>query len=124
MALLSLGLVWFGLAGAPSVSWISQAGSEVILGCGLYLVWVTATVYIQDLYVSHANSALAACALLRYSAGAASPLLSGFLSETLGSRRTMLSLGIMCALLIPFHAVFYFWGRQIRGWSKFALHEG
>ena len=51
------------------------------------MVWVTATVYVQDLYVSHSNSALAACAFVRYSVGAAAPMLSGMLREKVGLRR-------------------------------------
>lgn len=57
--------------------------AEIVIGVGMYMVWVTATVYIQDLYVEHANSALAACAFVRYAVGAAFPTFASALYKKL-----------------------------------------
>lgn len=84
MALLSIGLLTFAWTCARHIPWQIQGFSEVLFGCGMYLVWVTATVYIQDLYVSHSNSALAACSFVRYTIGAAAPMLSSLLRRKLG----------------------------------------
>lgn len=48
------------------------------------MVGVTATVYIQDLYVTHSNSALAACAFVKYTVSAAAPVISSMLRTKLG----------------------------------------
>lgn len=158
MALLSIGLLTFAWTCARHIPWQIQGFSEVLFGCGMYLVWVTATVYIQDLYVSHSNSALAACSFVRYTIGAAAPMLSSLLRRKLGLpwvrtsttspfylppmsmlRNIMLTnepslwkrmasqavsaLGITCAVLVPAHMLLYFFGRKVRAWSKFALHD-
>lgn len=56
---------------------IAQLIAEIPVGAGMYMVWVTGTVYLQDLYVVHANSALAACAFVRYAVGSVFPLFAG-----------------------------------------------
>ena len=84
MALLSIGLLMFAWTCTRSIPWGIQGFSEVVFGCGMYMVWVTATVYIQDLYVSHSNSALAACAFVRYTIGSAAPMISSVLRNKLG----------------------------------------
>lgn len=33
------------------------------------------------------------------------------------------ALGITCAVLVPAHMLLYFFGRKVRAWSKFALHD-
>ncbi|EME86002.1 uncharacterized protein MYCFIDRAFT_117225, partial [Pseudocercospora fijiensis CIRAD86] len=118
MALLSLGLVWFGQTSAHARwSWAHLASAESMIGAGMFMVWCTATVYVQDLYVSHSNSALAACAFVRYSSGAIFPLLAGPMRTVLGVSWVSVSLGLMCAFLLPFHLLFYFYGTKIRSWS-------
>ncbi|EMF15694.1 MFS general substrate transporter [Sphaerulina musiva SO2202] len=123
MALLSIGLLTFAWTCARHIPWQIQGFSEVLFGCGMYLVWVTATVYIQDLYVSHSNSALAACSFVRYTIGAAAPMLSSLLRRKLGLPWAVSALGITCAVLVPAHMLLYFFGRKVRAWSKFALHD-
>ncbi|GIZ46947.1 hypothetical protein CKM354_001005000 [Cercospora kikuchii] len=123
MALLSIGLLWFAYSCSPDTNWPLQAAAAIVFSCGMYMVWVTATVYVQDLYVSHSNSALAACAFVRYSVGAAAPMLSGMLREKVGLRRTITFVGIFCAFLVPLHIFFYFFGKKIRRLSRFALHD-
>ncbi|KXT17408.1 hypothetical protein AC579_5741 [Pseudocercospora musae] len=123
MALLSLALVWFGQTSAqPHLPWAHLASAETTMGVGMFMVWCTATVYVQDLYVSHSNSALAACAFVRYSSGAIFPLLAEPLRAVIGVSWAISSLGLMCAVLVPFHFVFYFCGKRIRSWSRYALH--
>ncbi|WPA99428.1 uncharacterized protein RHO25_004045 [Cercospora beticola] len=123
MALLSVGLLWFAYGCSQETHWLLQAAAAIVFSCGMYMVWVTATVYVQDLYVSHSNSALAACAFVRYSVGAAAPMLSGMLREKVGLRRTITFVGAVCAFLVPLHILFYFFGKKIRRLSRFALHD-
>ncbi|CAK4034007.1 MFS general substrate transporter [Lecanosticta acicola] len=123
MIILSLGLLYFAWKTSSSTHWSDPATAEVLIGTGMYLVWVTATVYIQDLYVEHANSALAACAFVRYAAGAALSTFSAPMYEKLGVHWMIGSLGVLCAVLVPLHILFYFCGKRVRGWSKFALQS-
>lgn len=84
MTVLSLGLVCFAWKSSADIPWHEQALAEVLIGAGMYLVWVTATVYVQDLYLGHANSALAACAFIRYGIGAVFPMVGAAMYNKLG----------------------------------------
>ncbi|PPJ50400.1 hypothetical protein CBER1_06972 [Cercospora berteroae] len=123
MALLSVGLLYFAYSCSPETDWLLQAAAANVFSCSMCMVWMTATVYVQDLYVSHSNSALAACAFVRYSVGAAAPVLSGVLREQVGLRRTLNFIGVVRARLVPLHILFYFFGKKIRRLNKFALHD-
>lgn len=84
MSILSVGLLCFAWKSSATAPWRDQALAEVLIGAGMYLVWVTATVYVQDLYLTHANSALAACAFIRYGIGASFPVFSKSMYNQLG----------------------------------------
>lgn len=86
MALLSSGLLCFAWKTSPRAELWEQIVAEVVVGSGMYMVWVTATVYLQDLYTGHANSALAACAFVRYAVGAGFPMLAKPLYNKFGIR--------------------------------------
>lgn len=102
MATLSSGLLLFSWTANDRVSVIAQLLAEIPIGAGMYMVWVTyvkqipccsslrhadflsGTVYLQDLYVVHANSALAACAFVRYTVGSVFPLFASSMYDKLG----------------------------------------
>ncbi|KAF2165257.1 hypothetical protein M409DRAFT_67499 [Zasmidium cellare ATCC 36951] len=123
MAILSFGLLLFSWTAVDRLPVIEQLLAEIPIGAGMYMVWVTGTVYLQDLYVIHANSALAACAFVRYSVGSVFPLFAASMYNKLGMPWSIRLLGILCAVLVPLHVIFYVFGKKVRSWSRFALHD-
>ncbi|KAK4505201.1 hypothetical protein PRZ48_003164 [Zasmidium cellare] len=123
MAMLSGGLLSFSWTTDRKLPVVAQLLAELPIGAGMYMVWVTGTVYLQDLYVVHANSALAACAFVRYAVGSVFPLFAGSMYDKLGMPWAIRLLGILCAALVPLHIIFYLFGKKVRSWSRFALHE-
>lgn len=84
MAILSSGMLMFSWTAVDRIPVIEQLLAEIPIGAGMYMVWVTGTVYLQDLYVIHANSALAACAFVRYSVESVFPLFAASMYNKLG----------------------------------------
>lgn len=92
MAMLSGSLLWFAWTADQNVPEIAQLLAEVPIGAGMYMVWVTGTVYLQDLYVVHANSALAGCAFVRYAVGSLFPMFAKPMYDKLGMKWVSLHL--------------------------------
>ncbi|KAK3651551.1 hypothetical protein LTR56_005693 [Elasticomyces elasticus] len=82
--ILVIGLFWFAWTSFPSINPWPQIISGVFIGCGIIMVFMPAVIYLVDVYLFEANSALAANAFVRSIVAAAFPLFSTYMYESLG----------------------------------------
>ncbi|KAF5561185.1 major facilitator superfamily transporter [Fusarium phyllophilum] len=118
--LLSAGIFWFGWTSSTSVHWLAQASAGVFLGSGSILVLMSGVVYLIEVYLVHANSALAINNFLRCVIAATFPLYATDLLVDVGLGVGGTVIGSICLVLSPFSFLFWRYGRTIRQWSKFA----
>ena len=76
--------------------------------------------YVIEVYLQDANSALAINVFLRSIVAAAFPALSAAMFSSMGVKWSGIMLGLMCVLLAPFPVVLMKYGGKVRAWSKFA----
>lgn len=119
--LLPVGLFWFAWTSDPAVHWAAQVPSGVLIGAGIVLIFQGCIVYMVDVYLLNANSAIAVNTLVRSLFGAAFPLFSTYMYAGMGVDWATSLLAFVCVALMPFPLVFWFYGERIRGWSKFAF---
>ena len=119
--ILIAGLFWFAWTSYPTISWVPQVIASVPVGCGVFMVFMPGTVYLMDIYMTNAASALAGNAFVRASLACAFPLAALPMYSKLGVQWATSLLGFICAALSPFPIVFYIYGKRIRGWSKYAV---
>ncbi|KAF4443331.1 mfs-multidrug-resistance transporter [Fusarium acutatum] len=118
--LLSAGIFWFGWTSNRSVHWLAQAAAGVFLGSGSILVLMSGVVYLIEVYLVHANSALAINNFLRCVIAATFPLYATDLLVDVGLGVGGSVIGSVCLALLPVSFLFWRYGRTIRQWSKFA----
>ncbi|KAH8672275.1 major facilitator superfamily domain-containing protein, partial [Ilyonectria robusta] len=117
--ILSAGIFWFGWASNPSTPWPAQVPAGVLIGCGSILVLMSGVVYLIEVYLVHANSALAFNNLVRCVIAATFPLYVTDLLEEAGLNVGGSVLGSICLVLSPIAFLFWRFGHTIRRWSKF-----
>lgn len=122
--ILPVGLLWFAWSSHPSTHWSAQVISGVFIGLGIILIFMSGVVYMVDVYLLNANSAIAINTFIRSAVAAGFPLFSTYLYVGLGVDWATSLLAFVCVLLIPFPIVFWVYGQKIRGWSKFAFNLG
>lgn len=84
------------------------------------MVFMPAVIYLIDVYLFDANSALAANTFVRSLIAAVFPLFASFMYRDLGTQWATSLLAFLCLALVPATVVLYKYGAKIRGWSKFA----
>lgn len=84
------------------------------------MIFLQGLTYLIDVYLWHANSALAANTMVRSLAGAGFPLFATAMYHTLGVDWATSLLGFLCIAMIPAPILFYIYGSKIRGMSKFS----
>ena len=119
--ILPIGLFWFAWSSHPSTHWSAQVISGIFIGLGIILIFMSGVVYMVDVYMLNANSAIAINTFLRSAVAAGFPLFATYMYEGLGVDWATSLLGFVCVALIPFPLIFWFYGRRIRGLSKFAF---
>ncbi|RDW82201.1 MFS general substrate transporter-65 [Coleophoma cylindrospora] len=118
--LLPIGLFWFAWTSNPHISWVPQVLAGIPIGWGILMIFLQGLNYIIDVYMWHANSAIAANTLVRSFAGAGFPLFATAMYHTLGVPWATSLLGFLCVALIPVPILFFVYGKKIRAASKFA----
>jgi DHA1 family multidrug resistance protein-like MFS transporter len=88
------------------------------------MVFMPACIYIVDVYLYDANSALAANACVRSFFAAVFPLFATPMYNNLGVQWATSILAFFCVALVPAPFLFYKYGKAIRGWSKYAYELG
>lgn len=102
------------------MSWLLQAASGIFTGCGVILVFMGSIQYLVEVYLFHANSALAINTFVRSVIAAAFPLASKRMLSTLDVQWTGTILAGICLALALFPVVMLQYGQLVRSWSKFA----
>lgn len=118
---LVIGLFWFAWTSQPTINPWPQIISGVFLGCGIIMAFMPVIIYLVDVYLFDANSALAANACVRSIVAALFPLFATPLYQRLGIQWATSLLGFLCLALVPFPVLFYIYGKKIRGSSRFAF---
>lgn len=85
---------------------------------------MSGVVYIVDVYLYDANSANAANGFVRSIFAGAFPLFGTYMFEGMGIQWAASLLAFLCVALLPAPFLFYFYGKRIRGMSKFAYDLG
>ncbi|CAL3973527.1 unnamed protein product [Diplocarpon coronariae] len=118
--LLPIGLFWFAWTSSPNITWVPQAVAGIPIGWGILMIFLQGLNYIIDVYMWHANSAIAANTLLRSVAGAGFPLFATAMYHTLGVAWATSLLGFLCVAMMPAPILFFLYGSRIRKMSKFS----
>jgi len=114
----------FAWTSFPSINPWPQIISGVFIGCGIIMIFMPSVVYLVDVYLFDANSALAANSFVRSLVGAAFPLFATSMYTRLGVQWASTLLAFLCLALVPAPFLFYRYGKQIRAKSKFAYDLG
>lgn len=115
------GIFWFSWTSSPEVEALAQVFSGVLIGSGAILTFMSGVLYLSEVYLIHANSALAINNFVRSVTAAAFPYLAGLLFADLGVDVGCSVLGAICLGLMPAPIILWKFGHIIRGWSKFAF---
>ncbi|KAI9734518.1 MAG: Citrinin biosynthesis cluster MFS transporter mrr1 [Cirrosporium novae-zelandiae] len=118
--LLPIGLFWFAWTSNPHISWVPQVISGIFIGCGIYMIFLQALNYIVDVYLMHANSAIAANTLFRSLVGAGFPMFASAMYHNLGIAWATSLLAFLCTAMAPVPVLFYFYGKKIRAMSRYS----
>lgn len=119
--ILPIGLFWFAWTSSPNIHPAPQIISGVFTGMGIFLVFLPAQIYIIDVYLMNANSALAATAFARALMAAGFPLFATYMYKDLGVDWATSLLGFLCVAMVPFPFLFWKYGEKIRAKGKFAV---
>ncbi|KAK4541515.1 hypothetical protein LTR36_007961 [Oleoguttula mirabilis] len=118
---LVIGIFWFAWTSYPSINPWPQIISGAFIGAGITMVFMPAVIYLVDVYLYDANSALAANSFIRSFVAAAFPLFATSMYEKLGVQWASSLLAFLCLALVPAPIMLYIYGKRIRSWSKFAF---
>lgn len=118
--LLPIGLFWFAWTSSPNISWVPQVLAGIPIGAGVLLIFLQGLSYIIDVYLMHANSAIAANTLLRSLAGGSFPLFATAMYDKLGVAWATSLLGFLCVAFMPVPVLFFIYGKKLRGLSKYS----
>ncbi|KII88761.1 hypothetical protein PLICRDRAFT_176306 [Plicaturopsis crispa FD-325 SS-3] len=122
-ALLPVSLFWLAWTTEPSVHWIVPVLSGIPFGTGIVLILQGIIAYFMDAYGIYFSSAVAAGIVLRSLCAAGFPLFTPPMFDKLGDQWACSVFAFMSLLCMPMPLLFYKYGRQIRGRSKWAYHE-
>ena len=118
--LLPIGLFWFAWTSNPHVSWVPQVLAGIPTGAGVLLIFLQGLSYIIDVYLMHANSALAANTFLRSLAGGGFPLFATAMYHNLGVDWATSLLGFLTVAFLPVPILFFVYGKKLRALSKYS----
>ncbi|KAI9735398.1 MAG: hypothetical protein M1818_006404 [Claussenomyces sp. TS43310] len=118
--MLPIGLFWFAWTSSPHISPWPQIIAGVPIACGIFMIFLQGLVYIVDVYLMHANSAIAGNTMVRSLAGGGFPMFATAMYHNLGVPWATSLLGFLCVALMPVPVLFYVYGAKLRKLSKFS----
>jgi len=118
--LLPIGLFWFAWTSSPNITWVPQVLAGIPIGAGIQMIFLQGLSYIIDVYLMHANSAIAANTLVRSLAGAGFPMFATAMYHTLGVAWATSLLGFLTVAFLPVPILFFVYGKKIRQMSKYS----
>ncbi|EHK21769.1 uncharacterized protein TRIVIDRAFT_191922 [Trichoderma virens Gv29-8] len=99
---------------SPSIHWVSSVLANVPFGFGLLVVFSSITNYLIDSYLIFAASAIAANTVLRSLFGAAFPLFTPYMYQSLGIHWASSVPAFLSLACVPLPFIFYKYGAKIR----------
>ena len=84
------------------------------------MIFLQGLSYIIDVYLMHANSAIAANTFVRSLAGGGFPLFATAMYHTLGVAWATSLLGFLTVAFLPVPVLFFLYGKKIRQMSKYS----
>jgi len=118
--LLPAGLFWFAWTSSPEITWVPQVLAGIPIGAGILMIFMQGLNYIIDVYLMHANSAIAANTLVRSLAGAGFPMFATPMYQNLGVAWATSLLGFLAVVMAPVPVLFFIYGSRIRAMSKYS----
>ncbi|CAF1255392.1 unnamed protein product [Adineta steineri] len=115
-----IGLFWFAWTNSPSIHWIVSIIATAPVGFGMVLVFISIFNYLIDAYTIYAASVLAANSVIRSVFGAAFPLFTTQMFNTLGIHWASCIPAFLALVCVPFPFLFYKYGAKIRQRCKYA----
>ncbi|KAI9702586.1 MAG: Citrinin biosynthesis cluster MFS transporter mrr1 [Candelina mexicana] len=122
-AVLPIGLFWFAWTSNPNIHWAPQVIAGVPIGMGILMIFLQGLNYLIDVYMMHANSAIAANTFLRSFAGAGFPLFATAMYRKLGVAWATSLLAFLSLAMFPIPVLFFIYGKKIRAMSRFSPTE-
>ena len=119
-AILPAGLFWFAWTSSPNITWVPQVLAGIPIGAGVQMIFLQGLSYIIDVYLMHANSAIAANTLVRSLAGGGFPLFAVQMFDKLGVAWATSTLAFLTVAFFPVPILFFIYGKRIREMSKFS----
>ena len=118
--LIPIGLFWFAWTAAPDIPWPSVVCAGVVVGLGMFLVFITCIIYLIDVYVKMdaVNSAMASNSMVRALFGTCFPLFASSLYHKIGTAWATSLLGCVSVAMVPIPIIFYIYGARIRARSR------
>ncbi|KAH8885383.1 MFS general substrate transporter [Thozetella sp. PMI_491] len=104
--LLPVGLFIFAWTSRPDIHWIGMVLGSVLVGMGMYMVFVQCLTYLVDVFF-----------------GAAFPLFGPYMYHNLGVAWATSVLGFISIAMLPIPFLFYWYGSRIRSWSTNRVTE-
>ena len=117
---LPIGLFWFSWTSSPGISWVAQVMAGIPIGLGIIVIFLQGLNYLVDVYLTFANSAIAANTLIRSALGAAFPLFAVQMFHNLGVQWAGSLLALLAVAMIPVPILFYHYGARIRAMSRYS----
>ena len=121
--ILPAGMFWAAWTSHASTPWPAQVVAYIVVGAGLFVIFVQGFKYIVDVYLNVANSAISGNTFARSFFGAGFPLFSNAMYHNLGVPWATSVLGFISVGLAPVPVLFFIYGKKIRSFSKNALAD-
>lgn len=118
-----IGLFWFAWTNYTSIHWIASIAAGVPFGFGMVLVFLSIMNYLIDAYTIYAASVLAANSVLRSLFGAAFPLFTTYMYDSLGVHWASSIPAFLALACVPFPFLFYRYGATVRSKCRYAAES-
>lgn len=117
---LPIGLFWFAWTNSPSLPWAASVVAAIPFGFGMVLIFLSIMNYLIDSYTIFAASVLAANGIIRSVFGAAFPLFTKQMYDSLGIHWASSVPAFLAVACIPLPFLFHKYGASIRKKCKYA----
>lgn len=117
---LPIGLFWFAWTNSPDLPWAASVVAAIPFGFGMVLIFLSIMNYLIDSYTIFAASVLAGNGIIRSVFGAAFPLFTKQMYDSLGIHWASSVPAFLAVACIPLPFLFYKYGASIRAKCKYA----
>ncbi|WFD20802.1 hypothetical protein MCAP1_003056 [Malassezia caprae] len=118
--IITAALFWFAWTSLPSVSFWSPLIAGGLFGTGVFMVFMGFLVYITEVYIANAASAMAANTIVRSAFGAGFPMFGEQMYRNLEPKWASTVLAFIALAMVPIPFALYKFGPQLRRMSRSA----